>query len=187
MTNSDLRAGKRDRLIDAARDTFYRQGVEATTLADIAGSADVPLGNVYYYFKTKADLIAAVIGSHESDIRALLDAVEAGHGTPGERLKALFAALTARGDLAARYGCPHGSLCAELGKHGTDEAAVLIRAPVGWAERQFREMGRADARDLAIQVIAAYQGAALLSSALRDPDLLGRESARMAAWIDSLA
>jgi len=47
-------------------------------------------------------------------------------------------------------------------------------------------MGRADARDLAIQVIAAYQGAALLTSALRDPAVLERESRRMAAWIDSL-
>jgi len=55
MANSvtSERPGKRDRLIAAAGETIYRQGVEATTIADIAEAADVPVGNVYYYFKTK--------------------------------------------------------------------------------------------------------------------------------------
>ena len=63
MTNSDLDVaadaqagplGKRERLIAAAAQRIYEQGVEKTTLADIAAAAGVPLGNVYYYFKTKA-------------------------------------------------------------------------------------------------------------------------------------
>ena len=41
---------KRERLMAAACRLFYEQGVERTTLADIAAAADVPLGNVYYYF-----------------------------------------------------------------------------------------------------------------------------------------
>ena len=45
------RPAKRDRLIDAASQLFYEQGVERTTIADIAAAADVPAGNVYYYFK----------------------------------------------------------------------------------------------------------------------------------------
>jgi AcrR family transcriptional regulator len=49
------RPGKRDRLIAGARETIHRQGVEATTLADIAEASGVPLGNVYYYFKSKDD------------------------------------------------------------------------------------------------------------------------------------
>jgi TetR/AcrR family transcriptional repressor of nem operon len=48
------RPGKRERLLGAAADLLYRQGVEKTTLADIAQAADVALGNIYYYFKTKA-------------------------------------------------------------------------------------------------------------------------------------
>jgi TetR/AcrR family transcriptional repressor of nem operon len=47
------RPGKRERLLGAAADLLYRQGVEKTTLADIAQAADVALGNIYYYFKTK--------------------------------------------------------------------------------------------------------------------------------------
>jgi AcrR family transcriptional regulator len=48
-------------LVAAARELVYRQGVEPTTLADIAQVADVRLGNVYYYFKTKDDIVAAVV------------------------------------------------------------------------------------------------------------------------------
>ena len=44
------RPGKRDRLVTGARETIYRHGVEATTIADIAEASDVPVGNVYYYF-----------------------------------------------------------------------------------------------------------------------------------------
>ena len=55
------RPGKRDRLITGARETIHRQGFAATTIADIAEASDVPVGNVYYYFKSKDELVAAAI------------------------------------------------------------------------------------------------------------------------------
>jgi TetR/AcrR family transcriptional repressor of nem operon len=181
-------AGKRQRLVDAACQVFYARGVERTTLADVAAAAGIPLGNVYYYFKTKNDLIGAVIEAHLGEARAMLAAVEAAHDGPRGRLKALFAALTEQSELIARYGCPHGSLCTELDKlpDGPGLAAELMRVPVDWAERQFGALGRADARDLAVEVIARYQGSALLASTLGDPGLMARESARVAAWLDTI-
>jgi AcrR family transcriptional regulator len=180
---------KRERLIDAARQTVYEQGIEKTTLADIAAAAGIPLGNVYYYFKTKNDIVRAVIESHLLEARAMLAAIEAGEDDPKARLKTLFGTFAGQGELIARYGCPHGSLCLELDKRaeGAELAAALMREPVDWAERQFDAMGRADARDLAIQVIARYQGTALLTSTFRDPDLMTRETARVADWLDTLA
>ena len=53
--------GKRERLVGAARQMLYEHGVEKTTLADIAAAAGVPLGNVYYYFRTKDALVSAVL------------------------------------------------------------------------------------------------------------------------------
>jgi AcrR family transcriptional regulator len=58
---SGRRQDKRERLIAAACQVMYAQGVEKTTLADIAAAAGIPLGNVYYYFKTKDHLLQAVI------------------------------------------------------------------------------------------------------------------------------
>lgn len=63
---------KSDRLVEAANEMFYQQGVTRTTLADIAQQADVPLGNVYYHFRTKRALIGAVIQDHLRDHQAFL-------------------------------------------------------------------------------------------------------------------
>jgi len=188
-TRSKAQGGKRERLITAACETVYQQGIEKTTIADIAAAADIPVGNVYYYFKAKDDIIQAVIESHLREADALLAAIEAGHDDPRDRLKALFAALSGQTDLIARYGCPHGSLCLELDKRadGPGLAAELMRAPIEWMRRQFAAMGRPDASDLAVHLLARYQGAALLTSTLRDPDLMTREAAHAAEWIDTLA
>ena len=181
--------GKRERLVAGASEVIHRQGVEKTTIADIASAADVPVGNVYYYFKTKDELVAAAIDDHVRNIRSLLDSLEH-HRTPQARLKALVRALTNERELAAQYGCPLGSLCSELDKRtdGLDrECAQLLALPVDWAERQFQLIGRRDARDLAVALIASYQGIALLTNTFRDPDLMTREARRLERWIDSLA
>ena len=181
--------GKRERLVAGASEVIHRQGVERTTIADIARAADVPVGNVYYYFKTKDELVEAAIDSHMRDIRALLDSLER-HRTPQARLKALVRELTAQRELAARYGCPLGSLCSELDKRtdGLDrECAEMLSLPIDWAEQQFRLIGRRDARDLAVALMASYQGIALLTNTFRDPELMTREARRLERWIDSLA
>ena len=66
MTDSSTEPeqGKRERLVAGAREVIHQQGVEKTTIADIARAADVPVGNVYYYFKTKDELVAAAIAGH---------------------------------------------------------------------------------------------------------------------------
>jgi AcrR family transcriptional regulator len=187
MTDS-ARPGKRERLVAAARETIYQRGIEKTTLADIATAAGVPLGNVYYYFKTKQDIVEAVVESHVVEARAMLAALEEAYDSPRARLKALFAALTGQADQIALYGCPHGTLCLELDKRAGDRGlpARLMREPVDWAQRQFAAMGCPDADALAIEVIARYQGVALLSSTFRDPALMTREAARVASWLDAL-
>ena len=180
--------GKRERLVAGARDVIHQQGVEKTTIADIAQAADVPVGNVYYYFKTKDELVAAAIDSRAREVRALLESLKRGR-SPKARLRALVRELMAQRELTARYGCPLGSLCSELDKRtdGLDSTcAQLLELPIDWAEQQFRSMGRRDARDLAVALIASYQGIALLTNTFRDPELMNREGRRLERWIDSL-
>ena len=180
--------GKRERLVSSAREVIHQQGVEKTTIADMAKAADVPVGNVYYYFKTKDELVAAAIEAHARDVEAQLRSLER-HQTPQARLKALVRQLMSQRDLVADYGCPLGTLCSELDKRadGLDRTcAELLRLPVDWAEEQFRSMGRRDARDLAIALIASYQGIALLTNTFREPELMAREGRRIERWIDSL-
>ena len=180
---------KRQRLVEGARLVLHQQGVEKTTLADIAQVADVPVGNVYYYFKTKDQLVEAAIDAQAQDIETALALLDH-HRSPKARLKAFLKLLIAQREIAARYGCPHGTLCSELDKRddGLGQAGTkLMQLWIDWAERQFRAMGRRDARDLAVALIAAYQGIMLLTNTFRQPELIVREARRLDRWIDSLA
>ena len=192
MTDSTVQdppAGKRERLVAAACRVLHEQGVERTTLADIAQAAGVPVGNVYYYFKTKDQLVEAAINAHADNLRTMLSALDR-RRTPQARLKGLIGAWMDQRELAAQYGCPFGTLACELDKRtgGLDRtAAEVLGTLADWTEQQFRSMDRADARDLAIALVASYQGISLLTNTFRDPELMVREGRRLERWIDSLA
>jgi hypothetical protein len=115
LTSAEPTLGKRDRLVAAARRVLHEQGVERTTLGDIAGAADVRVGSVYYYFKTKDELVAAAIDAHADDVQRTLASFDHRRG-PKARLKAFVRMVIEQRDLTARYGCPQGSLCSELDK-----------------------------------------------------------------------
>src|SRR5919197_3409710 len=187
---SQVRGGKRERLVSSARDLLHRQGVQRTTLAEVAEAADVPPGNVYYYFKTKDDLVQAVVDGHADELRAMFASFERQHRSPRARLKAFLDSIAKTSEVAPRRGCPIGSLCQELDKRadGLDRAGATAMAVfVDWAEEQFRLLGHKDAHDLAVTLIAGYQGAALLTNTFRDPELMARQARRLERWIDSLS
>ena len=183
------RLGKRERLIIAACQLFYQHGVERTTLAEIAELADVPLGNVYYYFKTKNDLIATVLEVQSGQIASTVGTIESDHLCPKERLKALVTQLAEHREMIGLYGSPLGSLCSELTKRSDRPnvaATGLVRQVLVWAEGQFKQMGLSrDADDLAVELLAACEGIALLANVLSDPGILPTMVQRINHWIDA--
>jgi len=190
MTDSDVqtRPGKRSRLIASAMDLVHRQGVHKTTLAEIAEAADVAPGNVYYYFKTRDDLVRAVIAARLEVQRGLFTMAETEPG-PHDRLKGFIRLWADERETLARYGCPMASLCSDLGKaeDGLDrEAARLFEMRLEWMDAQFSAMGRADSHALAITLQAGIEGAAGIAQALRNPDIITEEAARLGRWIDAL-
>ena len=181
--------GKRERLIAAACDLFYRQGIVGTTLAHIAEAAEVPLGNMYYYFKTKDDIVAAVVEARTEEIRSATAALQRRHGSPKARLKALVGTLAESRDTIADHGCPLGTLCTELGNQPGQSPALtapLMQTLLDWTEQQFHAMGRRDARDLALELVIAYEGSAVLTNALAQPELMAHEARRLEKWINAL-
>src|SRR3954452_9006248 len=113
MPHSDR--GKRERLVASAEDLLHRCGTEGPTLAQIAEAADVPAGNVYYYFKTRDDLVRAVVDARHEEITSLLAEFDR-RATPKARLKALARQWSSQDVLVADHGCPLGSLSCELSK-----------------------------------------------------------------------
>lgn len=181
-------ADKRRRLTAAAAQVLHEQGVERTTLADIARAADVPLGNVYYYYKTKDELVRAALTEHSTHLDELTEALDQ-LADPRDRLKALIEAWVGRRDVAARYGCPTGTLAVELDKRddGLDaEAGAVIQRLLDWTGDQFRALGLPDPDGLALTLVAGYQGMSLMANALRDPSVMTREGRRLSNWLDTL-
>jgi TetR/AcrR family transcriptional regulator, transcriptional repressor for nem operon len=181
----------KERLIEAAQQVIWRQGVERTSIADVARAAGVPSGNVYYHFKTKDDLVEGAMSALVHEREEFLAHVSR-RRTPQAQLKAFVRELMhdEDGTLTALHGCPFGSLVSELDKR--DDALsrragdVLLGPIIDWAEERFAAMGQRDPRELAITLFATYEGAALLSNAFHDPGIMARQSRRLERWITSL-
>ena len=183
------KADKRTRLIEAAAKLVYERGFANTALSDIAREAEVPLGNIYYYFKTKAEIGDAIIAQQLAAFESQRLIWERA-GTPKGRLRALIQMTIDNRHMLARGGCPTGSLCAELHKGDgmlADSASRPFTALLAWIESQFEALGtREKKRALALHLLAALQGVSLLANNFHDPDMVILEGDYLKAWIGEL-
>ena len=183
---------KRVRLIEAAMILIHQQSFNLTTLADIAHKADVPLGNVYYYFKKKEDIGEAVIEKLATTYTELLKNLDEIASQPADRLKALIKHTISSENLeqVARYGCSVGGLCQELSKQGgslADRAAKLLHDLLQWSEAQFNSIGcGSESASFALTLISSIQGTYLLTHTFKDPQFSIRQAEILLNWIDKL-
>lgn len=178
-------------IVEAADQLFYEHGFEATSFADIAKAVGLSRGNLYYHFKTKDEILGAVIELRMANTQVMLDAWEEDAGTPKERIGRFIHILIMNRVQIMACGCPVGTLCNELTKldHvAKDDAARLFTLFRDWLARQFAAFGReADADALALHVLMRSQGVATLATAFRDEDFIRREVEDMEAWLENAA
>lgn len=184
-----MKADNRTRLLQAAEKTTYRFGFGNTAIADIAKEARIPLGNVYYYFKTKDEIGDAIVEQRVSRFRKLLQEFDKA-GSPKERLCAFVQIKIKNRQELARSGCPVGTLCSELRKLGgvaAGKSKILFATALDWMEKQFREIGKgADSRGLAVHLLSATQGVSVLAHTFHDSSLIEMEAERLKEWIRGL-
>lgn len=182
-------ADSRTRLLEAAEKSTYRYGFGNAALADIAKEAGIPLGNVYYYFKTKDEIARSIVDLRVSRFRKLLERFDRADSAR-DRLCAFVDVKINNREELARHGCPVGTLCSELRKLGgsaADQSTVLFRTALEWMERQFQALGKgAEARSLAVHLLSATQGVSVLAHTFGDPGLVELEATRLKEWIVSL-
>ena len=183
------KADNRTQLLQAAEKTTYRYGFASASIADIAKEAGIPPGNVYYYFKSKDEIGAAIVELRVSRFKKLLQ--ELGKAdSPKERLCGFVDIKIKNREALSRGGCPVGTLCSELQKFGGKAARrsrVLFAEALAWMERQFEAIGKgADSRRLAVHLLSATQGVSLLAHTFRDPNMIEREAVQLKEWIRAL-
>jgi AcrR family transcriptional regulator len=182
-------ADKRTRIVATAETLVHEQGFVQTSLADIATASGVPLGNLYYYFKTK-DAIGEALIEKKAVAHAALRAKWDAELSPRERICAFIQTSFETRDSLVRSGCAIGGLCAELHKQPgplADRATALFDAFLKWLEAQFKALGQgAESRELAFHLVASLQGASLLAQSFHDARRLTRECKRLEEWARSL-
>lgn len=179
----------RRQIVDAADQLFYEHGFEATSFADIAKAVGLSRGNFYYHFKTKDEILDAVITLRMANTQAMLDAWDDGAASPVARIRSFIHILIANQAKIMAHGCPVGTLCNELSKldHvAKGDAAGLFSLFVEWLTRQFAALGREpDADALALHILMRSQGVAALATAFHDEDFIRREVADMEGWLEA--
>jgi AcrR family transcriptional regulator len=179
----------RNDIVEAADRLFYRQGYEHTSFSDIADAVRISRGNFYYHFKSKDEILDAVIDVRMANTCKMLERWEIEGTSPADRIRSFIHMLVANRADIKRYGCPVGTLCAELAKlnHASqDEANKLFTLFRAWLRRQFALLGReADADALAMHLLARSQGVAALANAFHDEKFIRQEVEQMSDWLSA--
>ncbi len=177
----------RDQIVEMADRLFYEQGFSHTSFADVASAIGISRGNFYYHFKTKDEILGAVIERRKASTRAMLADWEAESASPMARIECFIKILIRNRSKIMQFGCPVGTLSAELSKldHAAHEdAAEIFSLFRDWLRAQFEAMGcgaRSDA--LALHALALSQGVASLATAFRDEAFVDAEVEALCAWL----
>ena len=177
----------RERIEEEADALFYKAGFEATSFADIADAVGISRGNFYHHFKSKDQILEAVIDRRLSTTRTMLEEWDAG-ASPRDRIISFIRILLKNKAKIMAYGCPVGTLATELAK--LDHAAQGRAADVfvmfrDWLVRQFKALGISEESErLALHLLARTQGAAVMASTFRDNEFLKSEVKSLERWLD---
>jgi AcrR family transcriptional regulator len=128
-----MKADSRTRLLQAAEKTTYLYGFGSTSIADIAKEAGVPLGNVYYYFKTKDDIGGGIVEPRVSRFKKLLQELDSVN-SPKEPLCGFVDIKIKNREAPARGGCLVVLRTAKIWRHNSKEIeGIVLRKPwPGW-------------------------------------------------------
>jgi AcrR family transcriptional regulator len=190
MSNTHHPASTRDAIVAAAEALFYQQAVASTSFADIAAQVNISRGNFYHHFRSKDEILDAVMALRTARTHAMLAAWTAQAPDAAARLRRFAWMLVQNRDAIQRYGCPVGTLCSELARHAhpaRDSAAMILRLFRSCLRAQFEALGHGqDADALALHLLVRSQGIAALAHAFQDEDLIYREITLVEDWLDSL-
>src|SRR5260370_7918644 len=106
-------AEKGARCIEAAMKLAYQHGFRDTSLADIAEAAHVPVGNVYYYFKTKDELGEAVVEQRLAEFRAFREELDR-LSSPRARLLPFVESIHRKPEQLPHDTSPRRSPCTDM-------------------------------------------------------------------------
>jgi TetR/AcrR family transcriptional repressor of nem operon len=168
----------RERIVKAAADLIFRQGVAGTTIDDVRKALGVSGSQMTHYFPDKRSLVRAVIAWQADTVIGLHQQLAHGKLDTFEALD-LWAELNIVGQRQANcVGCNFGSLAGELAETDAETRADLAVGFLRWEAlfgdglQAMRDRGDlrpdSDPAELAAGLLASLQGGMLLTKTTRD-------------------
>jgi AcrR family transcriptional regulator len=155
----------RERILAAARELFYSQGIRAVSVDAIAEAADTNKMTLYRHFESKDELIAEYLRDVAKDYLAQWNAVASAHeGNPEAHLKAWIDYVATAHDTIDDRGCPFANAAVELPEKNHPARAVI--ESVKQVHRQklaelCRDAGYRDPDMMADEIVLLFEGACI--------------------------
>jgi AcrR family transcriptional regulator len=173
----------RDRIVDAAAQLMFQHGVGGTSVDDVRRTATVSGSQISHYFDDRRDLIRHVIAARRKDVQHFHTQPRLGALDSLDALGSWVEVNMADVDSVYRKGgCVYGSLAGELTEGdpdihadlaaGYDDWLNLLRAGLTAMRRRGELRPDADPRHLAVSLVVAHQGGALVTHATNDAEPL---------------
>ena len=186
----------KNRLVEAARELFLKQGYGATGVAQILKAAEAKSGSLYYFFPTKEDLLLAVLETYKEllwpiVIQPVFDRID----DPIERV---FGILDGYRQMLRHtecsQGCPIGNLAVELSDSHPLARQLIAENFTQWRnaiKQCFDEaIGRlpeqVDTGQLALFVLTTLEGAVMLARSYRCLDVYDQAIAQLRGYVERL-
>ncbi len=187
-TKREQRAASIEALLGAALTLFITQGYHATTVEEIAQSAGLTKGAVYFYFKSKANVLKALLDrTEELTVDPTLAAMAKAGSQPRDRLSAFIRTQSVIGAEKTEYMLLAILMSAEFNgsKDEIEERLKLLMAQMENALRETVRAGQEDgsfrteigAEELASVIMATNKGC-YVEWYMRGNDLMGHDFAR---------
>jgi AcrR family transcriptional regulator len=182
-----VRPSARERLLAAANELFYNEGVHTVGIDRVIEQAGVAKASLYNTFGSKDELVRAYLeGRHASVTELIMRAVER-YDVPRERLLAVF---EGQGDLFAQpgyHGCAFARASAE--SHPGDPAERAADAYRGWVRTLLTKLaaqaGVAEPEVLARQLHLLFDGSGQSARMDHDPGAAAAARAAAATLLDA--
>src|SRR5713101_6276687 len=158
-TRPPKRPAPRERLLSAADQLFYEEGICSVGIDRVIAEADVAKGSLYYVFGSKDELVRAYLGGRSEQWRGhLTQELAARYATARDRLIGVFDVLSEGCGAPGFRGCPFINASAEAKPGGVVEQAT--DAHRAWVRELFaglgREAGASDPEALAAELTLLY-------------------------------
>jgi AcrR family transcriptional regulator len=167
----------RDRIVFATAGLFRRQGLNGTGMKQIATEAQAPFGSVYHFFPGgKEELADEVLRRSGAFYLALWESFVPAGADPADAVEAFFAGA-AETLVATGYedACPIATVALEVASTNERLRAVTGDVYESWIQAMAAHVEHAgaspaQARAVAVAVVAAIEGAFVLSRSLRSTE-----------------